>query len=322
MPPGFSPDQPYGKTHSMPHPIARALSAACLLAAAVYCPPAEADEAKVVATVNGQSITEMDLSFADQEVGADLGSVAPEMKRRYLLEYLIETELLAAAAKAEKLDQGPDFESRLSYMKKRAMRDAYFNKAVRGAIDDTAAQIFYDQQIKMMKPEEEVQARHILVASEADATAIAQKIAGGADFAALAKESSTDAGSKEDGGNLGYFGRGQMVPQFEQTAFALKKGEVSKPVQSQFGWHIIKLEDRRQKPPPAFEQIKGQIFGALIKQQAEQQLGGLRGKAKIEYVDPDIRKQVEDDAKAKDALEAQMREMREKMQKGQQQKKE
>lgn len=296
--------------------LPRALTLACFLATAAVLPvPAQAED-KVVATVNGKNITESDMTFADQEVGMELGSVAPELKRRYLLEYLIETELMAAAAEADKLTSGPEFEKRLAYMRQRAAREAYFEKAVRGNIDDGAARVFYDEQVKLMQPEEEVQARHILVASEDEAKALAAKVASGADFATLAKEASTDAGSKADGGNLGYFSKGQMVPQFEQAAFALKKGEVSKPVQSQFGWHVIKLEDRRAKPPPPFEQVKGQLLASLIKQQAQEKLSALRGSAAIEYIDEGIKRQVEADAKGQDDLEAQMKMMKDKMEKG------
>lgn len=277
---------------------ARCLTAACLTAVLALAPvPGHAEE-KVMATVNGKAITEADLKFADQEVGTELGAVPEAIKRRYLTEYLIETELMAAAAEAEKLGQGPDFDKRLAYMRQRAMREAYFDKNVRSKIDDAAAKVFYDQQVKLMPAEEEIQARHILVATEDEAKKAAEKVAGGADFAVVAKELSKDAGSKEDGGMLGYFGKGQMVPEFEQAAFALKVGEVSKPVKSQFGWHLIKLEDRRKKEPPKFEQVKGQLMGALVKQAAEEKLSTLRGAAKIEYVDPEVKKLVDQDKAA------------------------
>lgn len=298
--------------------FARPFATACLAAAFAF--GAAASEDKVVATVDGKTITESDMTFADQEVGLELGAVAPELKRRYLLEYLIETQIMASAAEKEKLDSGPEFEKRLAYVRQRALREAYFNKAVRSAVDESAARAFYDEQVKLLKPEEEIQARHILVKTEEEAKAIAEQIASGADFAALAAEKSTDAGSKADGGMLGYFGKGQMVPQFEEAAFALEKGQVSKPVQSQFGWHVIKLEDRRQKPPPAFDQVKGQLMTSLIKQQAQSKLGELRGAAKIEYVDPGIKKIVEDEAKTQDPLEAQMKQLKEQMDKEQQSK--
>lgn len=296
---------------------ARALAIACVAASLSLLPrPALAGDDAVIATVDGKAITEGDLAFADQEVGTELGDAPPDLRRRYLAEYLIETQLLANAAEAEKLTTGPEFEKRLAYMRQRAAREAYFEKSVRGKVDEAAAKGFYEAQVKQMPPEEEIQARHILVATEAEAKALAEKIAAGADFAKLATENSKDSGSKADGGMLGYFSKGQMVPQFEQAAFALKKGEVSKPVQSQFGWHLIKLEDRRAKQPPPFEEVKGRILGSLIKQKAGETLGDLRSKAKIEYVDAGIKKVIEDEKKSQDPIEAQMNEMKKQMDQG------
>ena len=125
------------------------------------------------------------------------------------------------------------------------------------SISDADARKFYDQQVGSAKPQEEVHARHILVESEALAKELGEKVAKGGDFVELAKEHSKDPGSKDSGGDLGYFGRGQMVPVFEETAFKLAKGEVSPPVKSQFGWHIVKVEDRRQRGAPPFEVDQG-----------------------------------------------------------------
>jgi len=270
-------------------------------------------EDKPLAMVNGRAITEADLAFADSEIGSDFGSLPAETKRRYLVEFLIETNLFASAAEADKLATGADFDKRVAYMRQRAARQAYFDAKVKGAVSESAAKGFYDDQVKMMKTEEEVQARHILVGSEEQAKDIADKLAKGGDFAALAKENSVDAGSKEEGGMLGFFAKGQMVPQFEQAAFALQKGEISKPVQSQFGWHVIKVEDKRQKPPPSFDQVKDQILGSLMKSHAQTVLSDLRKAAKIEYVDEAMKKQVEEEAKKQAEVEAQMKAQIEKM---------
>ena len=232
---------------------------------------------------------------------------------------MIENQLFADAAEKDKLSTGTAFDERLNYWRRRALRDTYFDKAVKGDVSDAVAKTFYDDQIKAMKPEEEVQARHILVDSEDKAKDIADKIAKGGDFAALAKENSKDPGSKEDGGMLGFFGRGQMVPQFEEAAFRLKKGEVSPPVKSQFGYHIIKLEDRRDKKLPAFEEVKDKILNSMIQKKAQDVAVDLRGKAKIEYIDPEVKKLAEEQAKAqaeqKSAMEAQIKAQIEKMEK-------
>ncbi|WP_045834844.1 peptidylprolyl isomerase [Hyphomicrobium sp. 99] len=248
---------------------------------------------KVVATIDGKPITEGDLAVAESEIGSDMGTMPPEQKRTSLLEFLIDNQLFAEAAEAEKLNQGADFETRLNYLKRRALRELYFDKVIKASVSDADARKIYDDQVKLLKPEEEVSARHILVATEDEAKALKEKLDKGADFAQLAKENSKDPGSKDDGGNLGYFGHGQMVPQFEEIVFKLKKGEVSDPVKTQFGWHLVKLEDRRTKQPPAFDIVKDRIVQSLLLQKAQQTAVGLRGKAKIEIVDPEIKKTVD-----------------------------
>ena len=264
-----------------------------------------------MATVNGHNISETDLALAEAEIGNELGNLPPATRRRVLVEYMIENQLFAEAAEAEKLGTGPEFERRLAYWRQRALRDAYFERSVKASIGIEAARGIYEDKVKGLKPEEEVQARHILVAKEEDAKKLAERAKAGEDFAQLAKENSGDGGSKEQGGMLGYFGRGQMVPQFEEAAFALKKGEISDPVQSQFGWHVIKVEDRRQKPPPSFEEVKDRLIGSMVQSKAQNIANELRGKAKIDYIDPELKKMAEEDAKrqaeAQAALEKQMK---------------
>ena len=251
-------------------------------------------EDKVVATINGMPITDADLAIADNEIGADMGSLPPAQKRMSLLEFLIDNQLFAEAADAEKLGQGADFETRLKYLKRRALRELYFEKVIKSSFTDAEARKIYDDQVKLMKPEEEVSARHILVETEDKAKELKEKVKGGGDFAALAKESSKDPGSKDDGGNLGYFGHGQMVPQFEEVVFKLAKGDVSDPVKTQFGWHLIKIEDKRFKQPPAFDVVKDRIIQSQLLQKAQQSAVALRAKSKIEFVDPEIKKSIED----------------------------
>ncbi len=251
-------------------------------------------EDKVVATIDGKPITEGDLAVAESEIGSDMGTMPAEQKRTSLLEFLIDNQLFAEAAEAQKLNEGADFETRLNYLKRRALRELYFEKVIKASVSDADARKIYDDQVKLLKPEEEVSARHILVETEDEAKALKAKLDKGADFAQLAKENSKDPGSKDDGGNLGYFGHGQMVPQFEAVVFTLQKGQVSDPIKTQFGWHLVKLEDRRTKQPPAFEIVKDRIVQSLLLQKAQQTATGLRAKAKIEVVDPTIKKAVED----------------------------
>lgn len=288
--------------------LAAALGAVLLLSASLVHA-----EDKVVAKLNGQDITEADLTLAEGDIGEQLASLPAEAKRRVLVEYIIETRLFAAAAEAEKLASDPDFARRLAYWRDRAMRDAYFEKTIKGSLSEGLLRGIYDDKVKQLPPEEEVRARHILVDTEEEAKELAQKIAAGADFATLAKENSKDPGSKQNGGDLGYFGRGQMVGTFEVAAFALKPGEVSKPVKSQFGWHLIKVEDRRPRKPPSFEDVKAHIMTSMVQSKAQNIATDLRAKAAIEYIDPDVKKQVELDAAKAEAqqklLEAQTKKL-------------
>lgn len=271
-----------------------ALAGAALPLAAAADDKAPAAPDKVIATIDGKPITEGDLAVAEGEIGADMGTMPAQQKRASLLEFLIDNQLFAEAAEKEKLDQSPEFQTRLAYLKRRALRELYFEKVIKAGVTDADARKIYDEQVKLLKPEEEVSARHILVDTEAEAKALKEKIDKGADFAQLAKENSKDPGSKEDGGNLGYFGHGQMVPQFEEVVFKLKKGEVSDPVKTQFGWHLVKLEDRRVKQPPAFEIVKDRIIQSLLLRKAQQTAVSLRSDAKVEVVDPDIKKAIDD----------------------------
>ena len=276
----------------------------CVLGSAAAS--ARADE-KVVATVNGHAISEADLALAEAEIGNELGNLPESTRRRVLVEFMIENQLFAEAAEAEKLGSGADFDKRMAFWRQRALRDAYFEKTVKASIGEDAARAIYDDKVKQLNPEDEVQARHILVASEDEAKKLIVRIEAGEDFAQLAKENSGDAGSKAQGGMLGYFGKGQMVPQFEDAAFALQKGQVSKPVQSQFGWHVIKVEDRRQKPPPSFDEVKDRLIGSMVQSKAQSIATELRGKAKIEYVDPEIKKMADADAKKQAEAQAAMK---------------
>lgn len=295
------------------------LSSLALSIALLAAPVAAFAQDKVMATVDGKSITEGDMKLAEFEIGGDLGNLPPATKRRVLVEYMIENQLFADAAEKDKLSAGPAFEQRLAYWRRRALRDTYFDKAVKGDVSDGVAKAFYEDQVKAMKPEEEVQARHILVDTEEKAKELAEKIAKGEDFAKLAKENSKDPGSKDDGGMLGFFGRGQMVPQFEEAAYRLKKGEVSAPVKSQFGFHLIKLEDRRDKKLPTFEEVKDRIVNSMIQKKAQEVANTLRTAAKIEYIDPEVKKLAEEQDKAqaeqKKAMEAQIKAQIEKMEK-------
>jgi peptidyl-prolyl cis-trans isomerase C len=263
---------------------------AWLLAAAVIgfaSLPATADDA-VVARVNGVDIKQSDLDFAASEVGSRLASLPAEDRNRVLLQYVIENELMAGAGQTDSLDKADTFQARVKYHERRALRDAFFDAKITGAVTEADAKQIFDAQIGQLKPEQEVHARHILVATEAEAKEVAERLKKGEDFAAVAKEKSKDPGA--EGGDLGFFARGQMLKPFEDAAFALEVGQISEPVQTQFGWHIIKVEEKRDQPLPTFDQVKGAIIAQLVQAKAQEVVTGLRDSAKIEVVDPELKK--------------------------------
>ncbi|HEX9881195.1 MAG TPA: peptidylprolyl isomerase [Hyphomicrobium sp.] len=295
------------------HPVfsnRRVLAAIAVVAVTFLAGPLQAVSAeekaddKIVAKVNGKPITEAEMKFAEGEIGSELASLPAEVKRRALAEYLIDNALFAEAAEAEKLGSTPEFEEQMRYLRQRMLREQYFEKTLKGTVSEDEAKKIYDTRVASLKIEEEVAARHLLVDSEEKAKDLRAKIVGGADFAEVAKENSTDPGSKEQGGMLGYFTKGQMVPEFEAAVFKLHKGEISEPVKTNFGWHIIKLEDRRRKVPPTFESVKDTIMNSLAVRKAQEKAVELRKSATLDYVDPDIKKQIEAEAAKKKDAEA------------------
>lgn len=261
------------------------------------CDNPASSQDKIVAKVNGAAITETDMNFADAEIGRDLANLPPEVKRRALAEYLIDNLLFAEAAEAANLEFDQAFKDQMQYIRRRVLRQQYFERNSKSTIDDAEAKKIYDERVSQMKPEQEILARHILVATEEKAKELREQIVAGGDFEALAKENSTNSGSKDKGGLLDYFGKGQMVPEFEAAAFKLVEGGVSEPVKSSFGWHIIKVEDRRQKEVPSYDAVKETIINSLVVRKAQDEATVLRDKAELEYIDVDIKKQVEEQDK-------------------------
>ncbi|MEP9366094.1 peptidylprolyl isomerase [Xanthobacter sp. VNH20] len=238
----------------------------------------------IVATVNGTPIRASEVAIAEEDIGPGLPQVQGEARREYVLSFLTDMTLLAKAAEAQKLDQTADFKMRMDYSRTKALMEALMSAEAKKAVTEEAKKATYDEFVKASKPETEVRARHILVDTEAKAKEIAAKAKAGEDFAKLAKENSKD--SAEDGGDLGYFTKEQMVPEFADAAFKLEKGQISDPVKSQFGWHVIKLEDKRTKPVPTYDQVSDQIDQYLIRKAQGDLVTKLRAEAKIERATP------------------------------------
>jgi peptidyl-prolyl cis-trans isomerase C len=172
-----------------------------------------------------------------------------------------------------------------------AIRQVFLNRLVKSKITDDAVKAKYDADLKAHPPQDEVKVAHILVKTEAEANDVLADLKKGTDFAKEAKDKSIDKGSAVNGGDLGmYFSQngGEVVQPFADAAFALKNGEVSvKPVQTQFGWHIIKVEDRRKQTPPSFDQQKDQLRQQMAEDVVQAEVKDLRSKAKVELFNAD-----------------------------------
>ena len=273
-------------------PIAFATIAALLfvLPAASGCSKNSSSEAPastsdpVIARVNGVDIKQSDLALAEEDVGADMQAASPEAKREHLISYLADIIMVTQAADKKNLADDPDFKRRLAFLRSKLLMGYELQQEAKTALTDEALKQTYDEAVKSMSGQEEVRARHILVEGEDEAKAIIEQLKGGADFAKLAKEKSKDPGAAE-GGDLGYFTKDQMVPEFADVAFKMYPGQLSNPVKTQFGWHVIKVEDKRTKQPPEFEKVKDQIEAYLARKAQSDFIAKLRQSAKVERFD-------------------------------------
>jgi len=259
-------------------PAANAQTPAAKPAAATAAPAPDAP----VATVNGAPVTAGDLAIAAEDPALSLPGVDEAAKQNLLVDYMIDLKVGAQAAEAAKVGDAPEFKRKLAYFRDKLLLDDYLERESKKAVTPEAAKALYDQTVKAMKPEEEVHARHILVENEDQAKKIAARLKGGEDFAKVAGEVSKDPGSKAEGGDLGWFAKDRMVAPFAEAAFKLPVGQVSDPVKTQFGWHVIKVEEKRTKPVPSFDEMKEQVDQYLTRKAQQDIILKLRESAKIE----------------------------------------
>ncbi|MCV6547351.1 MAG: peptidylprolyl isomerase [Cohaesibacter sp.] len=253
-----------------------------LLGGAASAIAQDSGKESVVATVNGRAITTTELGFIGQELGGRLGQMTAEQRKEALMAILIDLQLVAEAAEKQKLQEGDLFKKQMVFLKNRALRNEFFRVNVDEKISDGDVKALYDKEIGSKPAEKEVKARHILLKEEKQALEVIKELDGGADFAELAKKKSTGP-SGPRGGDLGFFGKGQMVPAFEAAAFALEKGAYTKvPVKTQFGYHVVLTEETREAPKPQFDAVKANIRRVLAEQKFSEILNGLKAKAKID----------------------------------------
>jgi len=276
------------------------LVTAAIAAAISFQAPAFAQEDKVVAKVGTLEITQSELDLAVQNLDPQLAQLPDEQKKVAALSGAIDVKLLASGALAEGVDKTDDFKKRMAYIGDRELHNAFFRKHVVEATTDEEVKARYDKEIAALPKQEEVKAAHILVKTEDEAKAVIAELDGGKDFAAIAKEKSQDS-NKDDGGDLGWFGPGRMVPEFEEAALGLEKGAYTKtPVKTQFGFHVIKLEDKRDAPPPAFEQVQDQVKQLVMRDKYVAILEKAKADQKIEITDEALKKGYEEVGKMQD----------------------
>lgn len=266
------------------------IAAAVIVATLGLQLPAFAQEDKVVAKVGDLEIHQSELDLAMSNLDPQLAQLPDEQKKVAALSGAIDVKLLVKNAAAEGLEKTEDFKKRMDFIQDRELHNAYFRKHVVDAVTNDEVKARYDKEIAALPQEEEAHARHILVATEDEAKEVIKQLDSGKDFAEIAKEKSTDS-NKDDGGDLGWFGKGRMVPEFEEAAFGLEKGAYTKtPVKTQFGFHVIKLEEKRIAPPPAFEQVEPQVRQLVMRDKYIALIEKAKADQKVEIMDEALKK--------------------------------
>lgn len=242
----------------------------------------------VVLKFDGVEIRQSDFDLFE-ELDPQFDQLQGEQKRLAILSALIDVKSLAKKAIAGKMDQDEGFQKRQAFLKERSLHNAYFQKNVIANISDEDVKARFEKEISAVEPEQEIQARHILVKTLEEANAIVAELDGGADFIELAKAKSTGP-SGPQGGDLGFFGKGQMVPPFEAAAFALEAGAYTKtPVQTQFGFHVIKLEEKRDRPLPKFEEVQDQMRQVVLRERYLETVKEARSASDFEILDEELK---------------------------------
>jgi peptidyl-prolyl cis-trans isomerase C len=263
-------------------------TAALALVLAALPPAAQAQDSAedpLVATVNGEKIYRSEVLETAKSLPAQY-QLQLEQIFPTLVERIVDFRLLAAAASEAKLEEDAEVKRRMAELRKGVLREIYLERLIAERVTDEVLQGRYQDFIAANPPQPEIKASHILLEDETVAKEVISELDGGADFAALAKERSTGP-SGPNGGDLGYFTTDQMVPEFSQAAFALEPGKHSaEPVQTQFGWHVIKVIERREGAPPPFEELQGQLRDEASREVVNTVLAELREGATVEIEDP------------------------------------
>ncbi|AGH98198.1 peptidylprolyl isomerase [Micavibrio aeruginosavorus] len=255
----------------------------------------------VVAKVAGEDVTRSDVLGFIAALPENMRAMPLDQLFPMAQEQVINNKIVDQKAAGASLEQDPEVVKMMEMAKGQIVRNIYVQRQLDKGISEAKLKAEYDSLVKQMGKVEEVKARHILVDSEDKAKELITKLDGGADFETLSRENSTGP-TAENGGDLGYFTKGDMIPEFSDAAFALKVGEYTKaPVKTQFGWHVIKLEDKRNRPAPAFEDVKPQVEAKLRQEELGRMVQEWQKEAKIERFDINGKPIVADAPKADSA---------------------
>ena len=249
-------------------------------------PPPSADT--VIAKVGPDTIVYSDLQDAMQTLPEQLRAMPPAMLYPMLLDQLVDRDVIVLQAKKDKLQDDPKVKQAIAQATNMALQNALLTREIQPTLSPEAIQARYDKEYAGKSGDPQVHAEHILVASEEKAKDIIAQLNKGADFAALAKENSTDPSAKENSGDLGWFKKGDMLPEFSDAAFALKPGQITQtPVHTRFGWHVIKLEQTRVAPPPPIDEVRDEIRQQIIQEGVAKVLASAKQGVKVEKFNPD-----------------------------------
>jgi peptidyl-prolyl cis-trans isomerase C len=286
---------PTGATRRLP--IALAVGFAVFMAASAVAPAQAPASDPVIAKVNGIEIRESDLNIAEEDLARDIPAKDEAGRRDYLVNYLTDLLLIAKAAEAKKIPDTAEFKQRVAFFRNKALMETVLGQESKAAVTESALRKIYDDATKNVGGQQEVHARHILFrvsdpndqaaskAAEDKVKSTIDRIKKGEDFATLATSLTEDPSGKQNGGDLGYFTRDQMVPEFSEAAFGMEKGQISGPVKTAFGWHVLKVEDKRMREPPPFDQVRGEIEQFASRKAQMDLVTKLRADAKIERLD-------------------------------------
>ncbi|AXO13420.1 MULTISPECIES: peptidylprolyl isomerase [Thalassospira] len=280
---------------------------AASLATVIFASPAMAQDAApaedpVLATVNGEDILESEVRATQQGLPQQYRQLPFDMLKADLLTREINQRLLMDAGSEAGLADDEEVKAQIAALERRLIAETYLDRALSDAITDDAIEAKYEEFIKTNEPEPQVHARHILLESEEDAKAIIAELDDGADFVELAKEKSTGP-SGPNGGDLGFFNRADMVAPFAEAAFAMEPGTYSsEPVQTQFGWHVIKVEEKKEGTQPSLDEVRQQLVAEISRDAFNALVEDLRSDAEIvNYVEIEAAKAAEEAAKEKPA---------------------